>query len=148
MIRSVKAALVFGLTGAFVAMLVLASAEGGGWMQLTGSAGLAAFLVSLGLWYLVIKKWSFVNGKRGALIGLIVGIASHPVTWYIHILYLNIIDSRSSLNEPPIGPIDGLYGSLAFTFWSLLLFGWLTAPIAALLGAGIGWFQNRKSVTP
>ena len=122
----------------------VAGAEGEGWMVLVVPAGLSAFLVGAGLWRLLVVTRQRIRWWHGTLTGALTGLLAHPVCWYLMILYLYLSDTKSSLGEDTLGPLDGVGGAFAFSFWSLLLFGWLTAPVGAIIGL-IRALRNRPS---
>jgi hypothetical protein len=47
-----------------------------------------------------------------------------------------------------IDPLSATWAALACVFWSLLLFGWLTLPAGAALGAGYAKWRRDRGRTP
>lgn len=122
----------FGVGGALVASVFFRSAIGEGYERMPFNAGVAAFLAGAGLFR------AFVVGResllRGGVAGALVGIVAHPLAWYLLLLQTYVSGARSSLGEPTVGPVYGVYGAFAFSIWSWLLAGWLTVPVAGLIG--------------
>jgi hypothetical protein len=65
----------------------------------------------------------------------VIGLLSHPLAWYLAILWHYLSGDRASTGDEPLDPIMGITDSFVFSFWSLLLAGWLTIPVGAALGA-------------
>jgi hypothetical protein len=66
--------------------------------------------------------------------GALTGLLSHPLAWYLAIVYHYANGAQSSLGEPTLNPVEGLGGSLLFSLGSWLLVGWITVPVGALAG--------------
>jgi len=130
--------LVFGIAGFATATLFTQDSAGEGWEAFRYFAGLASFLVSGFVWF-TLSRGRILGIRRGVAMGALVGLLSHPVTWYLAILYNYFWATRFLQSDKALGPISGMDGSLVFSFWSLLLTGWMTVPVAAGLGAIIAW---------
>jgi hypothetical protein len=89
-------------------------------VPVTLAASAAAFLVGFLLWCALVAIRR--SGSRGfaLLAGAIIGAVSHPVTWLLLQQFspANVPDSRPGLS----------------TIFSLILVGWLTVPLAAVVG--------------
>ncbi|MBI2395538.1 MAG: hypothetical protein HYV09_38585 [Deltaproteobacteria bacterium] len=96
------------------------------------TSAIAAFLVG-GLAFRLLA-----DRVRGWALGALVGVASHPVAWWLFIVAQWAGGARSSLGERTVGPIDGIVGALVMSAWSLVLAGWLTVPVAVAIGALLG----------
>lgn len=132
----------FGVAGAACAFAVTFGAAGGGWFIVPLAASLGAFLVGLVLWSRrATSRW------RSTLIGALTGGLAHPVAWYLAILWNWATGSTSSLGEAPLDPIDGLWGCLVLSAWSLLLVGWITVPAGALVGFAIAHVSTKSKET-
>lgn len=127
------------LAGVYIAL----SAWGNGWELFAVAAPLGAFLSGLGMWRLIVAVRP--SKGRGLLAGFLAGLVAHWVCWYLLMLlhWLGFIffgTGTSSLGEPPVNPLQALWGAAAFSFFSLLLCGWITGPV----GAGIGYVLGRR----
>jgi hypothetical protein len=98
------------------------------------AAGTAAALTGGILWRWLVLKRSVVTRRRALLVGALVGLAAHPVAWYLLIVALYVTGARSSLGERTLDPWNGLWGALIYSAWSLFLAGWLTVPAGAIVG--------------
>ena len=106
-----------------------------GWSLFPLYAGLAAFLAPALIWRLMMKSSS---RGRAALAGTLGALAAHYLAFYAQIVGLNIDywllgAAGSALGEPPIDPLNGLWGALPFTLFSVPVIGWLTLPAGALI---------------
>lgn len=131
----------FGAAGFVCSLLILAVAPGD-WTYLIFAAPVAAFLVSVPLWLLVI-----LSGKttlwRGAAVGALTGFLSHPPAWYFVTLLLWLSGTTSSAGDQILNPIEAVPGSIVFSVISLLLFGWLTVPVGAVAGGALAAIFSR-----
>ena len=130
--------------GAFIGF----TATGKGWEWFFLPAGLAAFLTAFALWWLVVERTAKLTAVRGAVAGAIAGIAAHYVCWYFMLLgnFFRALAVGEAVggNAGAVDPLNALGGAAAFTFWSLLLFGWLTFPAGAALGAAYAKWRRKK----
>ncbi len=111
--------------------------------QIALAAAIAAMLVAAAAMRLLGVGGAEASGGRGAIVGALTGLLAHPLTWYLVIVWNYCIGTVDSLRQPPINPIQAIFGSLVLSFWSLLLLGWLTVPMAA----ATGWFLHHVRVT-
>ena len=107
-------------------------------------SSIAAFSTSALLWYFFVYTKTEASFLRGAVVNGASGLLAHYVCWYLWIAFVSIeyyITGKpvSSLGEPPMGLLHGIWGAATFSFFSLLMFGWLTVPI----GAFIGWLATK-----
>lgn len=128
-----------GAVGILVGLWVSLTATGAGYERFPVYAFLAAFAGGAGLWWFVLARQGRYSLRRGAAAGALAGLVSHYFCWYLLILDNNLCfwllgGCGSSLGEPPIDPLNGLWGAAVFTLGSLLFFGWLTVPAGALIG--------------
>jgi len=127
--------LLFGMVSAIAAVIIVHDASGDGWEFLwiyTGSAAMiTAFFFSK---YFIERKNKF-NSWRLIVIGTIVGILSHWLSWYETIIvnYIKLKFFGMSFLGTPKNPINGIYGALKMSFISLLFFGWTAIPISVVL---------------
>ena len=138
----------FGVAGMACAALIVRDSVGEGWHVLRYTTGLAALLVAVLVCWLLVPPSGELSLTRGAAMGAFVTLLSYPVTWYLAILHQALFGGPSSLGDEPLGPISGLSGSLVFSFWSILLTGWWTAPLGAGLGALLALWDRGSGSAP
>ena len=110
------------------------------------AAPLAVFPVAFLVW-----RWLTRDGRKpGAggviLAGVITGSIPHYLTFLFagigmsvcHLVSNGCVDS---MGNPPAGFVDMLLGAFGFTFFSLLMFGWISIPLAILAGF---WVRTRE----
>ena len=124
------------LIGVFIALL----ATGDGYRLFPVYGGTAAFITAAFFWWLIVLRRDAFRRIPGGIAGALSGIVAHYICWYIQIISANICywifgGCRSSLGEPPVDLLDGFWGALGLSFFSLLFWGWITAPLGALIGA-------------
>lgn len=145
--------LVMGLLCTFVGVgmgfRVWSDAIGKGYEVMPVLAGTSSLFVGTFLWWLLVSRKSKFTIKRGLATGLLIAPVSHYFTFYIYILFANVSYwllgiGRDAVSEPPGDPLNGIWGALGLTLWSLLFFGWMTVPAGGLIGAVYGWFLRRK----
>jgi len=148
-----RRSLVFGAlcagVGLVFGILVSVGAAGDGYRWFFVSAALAAFGSGTALWRVLPERFPRRRPAWGALAGALAGVVSLYLTWYLGYLGANLCfwltgGCTSSLGEPPADLLTALSGAAALTFFSLLIVGWLTAPIGAVLGWVFGRLSRRK----
>jgi len=92
---------------------------------------LAAFITAYVLWKLIMEKRTHAFKRFALLTGGLSGILSHYVCWYFlyvsaNVCYWSVGGCTDSLGEAPANLVVALLGAFALSFWSLLLFGWVT----------------------
>lgn len=132
-------ALACGAAGLVVGLWVARQAVASDYALFPLYATLAAALAGGGLWWLLVARRSRYRLPRGAVVGGLAGIVAHPLCWYLAVLGQNACywlwgGCRSSLNEPPVDPLNGLWAAVLLALGSLFFFGWLTVPLGALVG--------------
>ena len=137
--RSFTFGLLSALLGSLVAVLVLATVEGEGFWGLLFAAPSAAFVCGAALWRLLPERMSGRRPAWGAAAGAIAGVVSHFFAWYFQYVGMNLCfwitgGCTSSLGEPPANLLEAFVGAAALTFFSLLVVGWLTLPLGAVIG--------------
>jgi hypothetical protein len=140
-----------GLAGTLIGWLVSQSAIGEGYEVFPIFTGLAAFITSAGLWWVMLAKNGKYSFLRGAAAGGLAGILSHYVCWYLLMLSYNLCfwlfgGCRSSLGEPPEDPISALWGAIVLSVGSLLFGGWLTIPIGIAAGGILAARYRRINI--
>ncbi len=138
-----KISLLAGLLGLVGGLIVWGMATGSGYQFFPLSAGLAAFGTTAGLWWLLVDRRDSHNLWAGALAGGLSGGVAHYVNWYLQIVAANMCyiltgGCVGSLGEPPIDLLHGLWGAAVLSLVSLLLVGWLTVAVGAIIGAWWG----------
>ncbi|MBM4377918.1 MAG: hypothetical protein FJ086_01215 [Deltaproteobacteria bacterium] len=93
----------------------------------------AAFLAGTVTWILVARGPGRVSGLRGALAGALAATLAHPLRWAL--LFAGIgPDERAT-------SVADMVGVLIVA--SLILVGWLTVPVGAILGEGMArWLRT------
>lgn len=135
--------LVFGTWCAVVGLLagiaVSFNADGDGWEWFWVASTSAAFVCGAAAWRLLAERPSRERPIWGALAGGLAGLAAHYLTWYFQYVANNVCfwltgGCTGSLGEPPADLLQAFVGSAGFTFFSLIVCGWLTVPIGVVLG--------------
>lgn len=132
--RATIAALTLGAAGVLCAWPFFRAADNAAWQLMIPLSGLAAFIVGGLSSFILHDERSRHPRLRGVLAGVLTGILSHPLAWYLGILFNFFRGARGSLGEEPLGPVDGLLGALVLSASSWLLAGWLTVSVGALAG--------------
>ena len=131
----------FGLAGGASVWWI---ARGQGYEVLPFAAGLAAFGTTAFFWWLIVVRRNQYKAKDGALAGGLSGLVSHYACWYLYLMGANLCywltgGCVSSLGEPPIDLLNGLWGTFIFSLVSLMFLGWATVPLGMLVGAIWAW---------
>ena len=108
------------------------------------AAGAAAFITATLLWKVVFGSGSRAGFFRGAFVGALVGLLSHPLAWYFMLLYFYVSGERASGGERTLDPVPGLWASLVYSLMSWLLVGWITAPVGAAVGGALGYQAGKN----
>lgn len=112
---------------------------------------LAAFITAYVLWKLMMEKRTH-NLKRFALVtGGLSGILSHYVCWYFlyvgaNVCYWTTGGCTSSLGDAPANLVVALAGAFALSFWSLLLFGWVTISAGMVLAMVMATYFTKQRI--
>ena len=100
------------------------------------TAGASAFTTGVLLWRILLWRRSNGHRARGWVAGMLVGILSHPVAWF---LTLAFFDAGGRFQVPTPGQVlAALFGAAAYAYTSLVTLGWLTVPVGLCLGAVMG----------
>lgn len=148
--RSLGMGLVSALAGLFGGAWAAATAfMTSGYEIFLFAAPVGSFATGFVIWLLLVARRSTPSKKAAITAGVLTGIVSHWSCWYVTICYQNLryvfLGESSSLGEPPIDPLNGLWGAAVFSFWSLIALGWLSAPFGGLLGYLVHFRQFRES---
>ena len=144
----IKYALLNAALGLIIGSYVAVTAIGEGYEVLAVAAPLAAFIIAGLMWALLVKpSW---DSGRIVLAGLFTGSVSHYFTFLfmsvgINICYWTTGGCTGSMGEPPAGLVDSLLGAFGFSFFSLLIFGWITVPYAILSGFVLKRFKSKHN---
>jgi hypothetical protein len=144
----------FGLINATMGLLIgillnaIALADNNDFLGFLLVAPLAAFLVAGYFWKWIIKD-AFADARgKIVLVGFLSGTVSHLLTWYVLSLtfwqgcYLNAsCGSPYELKEI-------ILGGIFLSFYSILLFGWLTIGSSIAIGFYIKRSELKKLATP
>lgn len=134
----------------FVAGAWLASHNlSAGWTGMLFAAPAGSFLAGFLFWLVFQWRTPTPGQWRGLLAGLTAGAAGHWFCWYLLIIIQNLrfvfLGEVSSLGEPPLTPLQGLWGACVFTFFSIVIMGWATIPAGGAIGFFMGRLQRRKA---
>ena len=129
----VKYGLINTLIGFVIGIFLAVIAIGSGYSIFIFAAPLAIFITGYYAWKLIVrpdsKTYIFV------LTGLLTGSVSHIVTFLIIgflqlLCYLILGGCTNSLEDPPGNVFSLIPGSFFLSFFSLMLFGWITISFA------------------
>ncbi len=118
-----QAALVFGLTGAVTAAIILMTRgdPAGLIAALAAVSGLGAWVTALLCWRLVSKRAGGPTRLSGFVAGLLVGVLSH-------------LPAMMGFAAVLGGPAEALKG-VVLSLFSVITFGWLTGLVGGAVGA-------------
>jgi len=127
------------LMGLFIGVTVALKASGEGYWMFTYLAPLAAFIVATVSWLLLVGNR--VSGTKARVVGVgaITGTVSHYLTFVFMGIAMNICHwvtggCVGAMGEAPANVWEMMSASFAFSFFSLLFFGWITVPGSILIG--------------
>ncbi|MBI4930808.1 MAG: hypothetical protein HY841_08610 [Bacteroidetes bacterium] len=151
MTLTLKYSLLNSAMGLIVGLLVLGMATGDGYFMFPIAAAMAAFVTGGLFWKIINGNSKDLKTPRVILTGILTGSISHYVCWILvsagmNICYLTTGKCTDSFGGPPASVASMLIGSFAFTFFSLLFFGWLTIPVSTAIGLFLKFRQKNKNV--
>lgn len=142
---------------AWLASLVAAAGAAGVFIALAGpettsldpiitwwSVSLAAFLAMLVAWHRLVNRAPRPAAWRGALAGLLTSLVAYPLSFYLQFAYSLLAEGPGSLSWNDILLAVLAYPWL-FGLLGWLIAGWITTPLGILMGALLGYLQNRLS---
>jgi len=136
------ATLSFTMAAMLTAFALVRQAIGEGWWKVIPISGLASALVAAFFWKrLVLAKPSPTTFRR-LWVGGLVGLVSHPVTWYFLLLGFYLTGARDSFGHRTLNPLVAIPASLTYSFWSLALYGWAAIPFGMAVGLALGIFSR------
>jgi hypothetical protein len=139
------------LAGTGIGLWVSRNSTAGDWAGFPIFAALAGALTAGFFWWFLLARRGRYHVRRGILAGMLAGFSGHWICWYLLIMTRNVCywttgGCLSTLGERPVDPLYGLWGAVVLSAASLLLFGWLTIPLGALLGGlAAAWLRRLAS---
>lgn len=134
---TILVSLAFAVTGAMCSAVVMVLSPHPdadlAWLVVTAGAG--SFLTAVPIWGLIVRP-GLEGFWRGLIAGGIIGIVAHPVTWCLLMWF--VLPASGGNSGEPIRILAAPLAALFFSFWSLLILGWLTFPVAATVGGFLG----------
>lgn len=136
------AAIPLGLAGTGASAIFFGSRIDNGYGFFIPICGLAAFGLAVVLLRLIVIPAPGM--LSGVLVGVVVGVASHPLAWYLGMMYNAVLFRAEGRARDAIGPIIGIAGAFTYSLMSWLYAGWLTVPIGGIVGGLTGsWLARR-----
>jgi hypothetical protein len=135
-----------GLAGTGASAIFLGSRIDNGYGFFIPIHGRAAFGLTVVLFRLIVIQAS--STLRGVLVGVVVGGGSHPLAWYIGMMYNAVVLCSEGRTRDAIGPIIGIAGAFTYSLmsWLCACAGWLTLPVGGIVGGLNGsWLARRAS---
>jgi hypothetical protein len=134
------------IMGLVVGLHVWRTAGGDGYEVFALSAPIAVFIVGYLCWKIIVKELDFISI---VIAGSITGTVSHYLIFLFISIGMNVCywttgGCTGSLGDAPAGIIEMISGSAAFSFFSLLFYGWITAPGAIILGLILKFTSKKK----
>lgn len=135
----VKFGIFNAIAGLLIGLYVSSNATGDGYFNMVIVAPLAAFLTALIFWKWLIKPDGPMGVGRVVLVGLLTGTVSHYVAFVLMSIGMNICfwttgGCTGSLGDPPASIFMMLGAAFAYSFFSLLFVGWVSAPASVVIG--------------
>lgn len=103
-------------------------------------AALASLLTGTFFWWRVVIRPRRLTPGRGAWAGMAGSLTAHPLTW---LFVLGIGYLTNNIRLLLLNPTGLLWSVAFFSFFSLIIVGWLTTSVGALAGAGVAWALAR-----
>lgn len=135
-----------GCVGAYLSLKLFMLARGQQVWFFCFTAAFASLLTGPFFWWLIVIRTRYLTAGSGAWVGVAGSLCAHPLTW---MLVFGIPFLTSTRGLPFVEPeklssfFDVLLYAAFYTYFSLIYVGWLTTPIGALAGAGVGWALSR-----
>lgn len=136
--------------GTLIGITVAYTSQGSGYELFPVYAGISSFLTAFVLFWFFCTRTGDFSVWKGAGAGALSGFLAHYFSWYLMLAGQNVCfhifkGCRSSLGEPPMNMLYGIFGVLPLTFFSLMLLGWVTVPGGAVLGWTFNFIAGRKN---
>lgn len=132
--------------GFLVGIYIAITAIGSGYEVFMVGAPIAAFLCGALFWRILMVEATY---SRAVFTGVFAGIVSHWVCWYLlfSVSYLHDLFT-AGINPDRIDPVTAVAASVAYSLFSLLVFGWFTVGFAVILALVMTWNIKRKLQSP
>jgi hypothetical protein len=135
----IKYGLFNSIIGLLIGTFVSINAIGNGYYVFIIAAPISAFVVGGFLWKFLIDEKNQSQTVKKIITGILTGTLSHYFTFILLSIIMNVCywttgNCLSSLGEKPASILDMLTGAFAFSFFSLLFFGWITVPASIMIG--------------
>ena len=133
--------------GLLVGLLVWSTAIGDGYFIFPIGASIAAFVAGGLFWKIFNSNSKKLKTENIVLTGILTGSISHYFCFILlsigmNICYLTTGKCIGSFGDPPTSVSSMLTGALAYSFFSLLFYGWLTIPVSIVIGL---FLKNRQA---
>jgi hypothetical protein len=115
---------------------------------LTFSASIAAALAGLGLWRYCTARVQWIRLRRAIGAGMLFSVLAHPLAWYLTMILsfvAHLLDPSGPFGFLGVDPLSAVFGSIFLSLYSLVLVGWLTLFVSAILGAGLVLLLRRQN---
>ncbi|HEX4205094.1 MAG TPA: hypothetical protein VHZ51_13045 [Ktedonobacteraceae bacterium] len=114
---------------------------------LTLSASIAAMLTGLGLWKYCTARVQWMRFRRAIGAGMLFSVLAHPLTWYLTMIlsfFAHLLDPSGPFGVLGVDPFSAVLGSMFLSLSSLVLVGWLTLLVSAIMSAGLVLLLRRQ----
>jgi len=139
-----KYSLLNSASGLLTGFLVWFSATGEGYYFFPVAAPVAAFITGWIFWEIFQGNQKKLKISKALLAGLFAGSVSHYLCWLIIVIGMNIRHVFHGNAAESLFTI--VTGCFALTFFSLMFYGWLTVPMAVIIGVFLVKKENKKRV--
>lgn len=148
-----KPELKFGLLNSIIGVIVgifhSYISIGKGYEILIFFAPISIFIIGTLCWKYKIKNTHY-NLEDLIPVSLITGSLSHPITFFLCLVYANICNwttggCTSSLGDKPMNLLYSIPASLFFSTFSLIIYGWFTV-LSSILVSLYMIYSNNKNV--
>lgn len=143
LIQQTLCGIVFFISALLCSVMIFGLFPKNDYLVMAIAAPFSAAFIGTVSWTIFTSFGKRINIWKGIVTGILAGSVSHYLTWYASIIVLYLQKSVSSLGEPTVGPIDGIWASLIMTFFSLAVIGWITIPLGAAIGGLFAAFSKR-----
>lgn len=126
--------LAFGFAALPCAGIFFGAAVGRGWGIMIPCSAIAASITGGLLWRWLHRPHAKPTSIRGFWIGALAGLVSHPIAWYLALVWNYFFGEGGLASDQPLNPLQAIPGALVFTLWSIPLAGWLTIPLGGMVG--------------
>lgn len=107
----------------------------------------SAMLTGGVVWFLLIERREAISVKSGAIAGAVTGLLAHIVYWLLlHLpllVYVALFTSAATTREGQQTLIETFATVPALILVGIILTGWLSVPLGAIAGAGVGYRRDQ-----